>query len=205
MTRRAITICYNDQRDAAWLFERCYDSIERYAKRTGSDLLIKRIHGDMHYLDKYAMVKTAQMQGYDRILQLDADIYIHTDEDIFEVAGDARFAARRTERTDGDKAWFGGFKEDWTWNAGVLVSEPAILANFFDFADPHRAACWGDEVILVPYLQYAQIDVLDLPRRFNLWANWTNPALRGDDKGFFHFSGPNKQRRWNWFEKKYLA
>ena len=206
MNKRAITIAYNDDRNSAWMFERCRPSVERYAALVKADLLVKRFNGPIHYLDKYAMIDQARRDGYRQALQLDADVFIHTDEDIFDTIGEVKIAAKTAPRMKADQlTWFAGYREPWTYNAGVILACPRLLSAFLLFANEHREqVIHGDESILVPYLKFSGTPVTPMPRRFNLWANWTNPSLDGEERGFFHFSGAEKRKRFRWFQRQYL-
>ena len=204
-TKHAILVSYDSARELEQIFERCRPSVERYADVVGADLLIKKSQKVQHCFGKYELVLEAVRAGYEKVLQLDADIYIHTDQDIFAETADSVFAARSTDRVPPDELWYGDWREDWTWNGGVLVAQPSILEAYIKFASFHQGKYWSDEATLIPYLEFAKVKVYSLPGFFNEWVSPTNGALHAEWRGFAHFSGDQKLDRWQWFESRYLC
>ena len=206
MSSRAIVVVYQDTGDHVWMHERCRASVEQYATQVGADLITRRIHGKARFLDKYSLAHEVQRSGYKRMLQLDSDIFIRTDEDIFETYADAAFTARRTKRGDQREIWDGTCPE-YGFNSGVMVTRPEILVAFDWFV---RAFCTemnqNDENILNPFLNFAKVTPTLLADRFNQWTHPNNTAITPECHGFFHFacSHANKQERWHWFARQIL-
>ncbi len=206
MSNRAIAVVYQDSGHHVWMYDRCRASVEQYASHVGADLITRRIHGEARFLDKYCLVHELLRSGYNRMMQLDADVFIRTDEDIFEAYPDAVYAARKAKQGSRWEVWDGTFP-DFSYNSGVVVTNPAVLVAFDHFA---RAFCGdtrqNDENIINPFLKFAKVTPTLLADRFNQWTHPKNAAIKPESRGFFHFacSRESKYERWQWFAREIL-
>jgi hypothetical protein len=206
MNSRAIAVVYQDNGHHAWIYDRCRESIEQYASHVKADLITRRIHGEARFLDKYSLAHELYRSGYDRMLQLDADVFIRTEEDIFDAYPDAAYAAHLTKQGSRWEVWDGTFP-DFSYNSGVVVTSPKLMVAFDCFV---RAFCvddrQNDENIINPFLNFAKVTPTLLADRFNTWTHPQNTAIKPESRGFFHFANAldNKYQRWEWFAREIL-